>query len=304
MSSRYNVSNGDSFPTGCAVWITGAIILFVLLLIGGCTSVQRVDPGNVGVLVDFGKASKDGQPAIAQIPTGSYRIINPVYQRVVEYPISQQTLTMVASEKEGQVVGDDSTLCQARGGVSMYIDTSTIWRVDTAKASQLYLLRPGLGLTGDVNSSIAGIVVRPEVRNAVNIACAEFAYDEVLADRKAEFQSRAEEIARTSLAGSYIVVDRFFMRGAHLDKAQKDAIAAKVTAQQQAQAAAFLKQKAENEAAGAIAQAQGEAEANRIRTASLTPEVLRAREIDKWDGKLPQTVVVRGDDSPTLLPLR
>lgn len=45
--------------------------------------------------------------------------------------------------------------------------------------------------------------------------------------------------------------------------------------------------KAEAEAKKRIVAAQAEAEANRLRTQTLTPQILEKAWIDKWDGKLP-----------------
>ena len=65
---------------------------------------------------------------------------------------------------------------------------------------------------------------------------------------------------------------------------------------------------AEGQAKAAIASATGEAEANRIRTASITPVILSNKALDnqhdaiwRWNGQMPATVVNSGDGKSGLL---
>ena len=65
---------------------------------------------------------------------------------------------------------------------------------------------------------------------------------------------------------------------------------------------------AEGEAKSAIERARGEAESNRLRQASITPQLLEWKRlenqrafIDHWNGELPRTVL--GDKNGLMLPL-
>ncbi len=268
----------------------GLIGLVALVALSGFSCRERVDPGTVGVLIDYCQGSEAKEPKTRLIAMGSYEWVDWICQKMVEYPVSEQTLTMVESPNDNPMPGDDSVLCQAKGGVGIQLDVSVVWQINLAEADRLALKRPGMPLTGEVDKSIAGTLVRPLVRNALNIACGDYTYDEIIADKKAPFQEAAEAIARHSLTESHIVLRQLFVRGAHLTKEQKAAIDEKIKAQQSAQAAFYLLQKREAEALALVAEARGQAEANRILSESLTPEVLEARRIEKWDGKSPQVV--------------
>lgn len=268
----------------------GLLGALALVALSGFSCRERVDPGTVGVLIDYCQGSEAKEPKTRLIAMGSYEWVDWICQKMVEYPVSEQTLTMVESPNDNPMPGDDSVMCQAKGGVSIQLDVSVVWQINLDEANQLALKRPGMPLTGAVDGSIAGTLVRPLARNAINIACGDYTYDEVIADKKAQFQEAAEAIARHSLTESHIVLRQMFIRGAHLTKEQKAAIDEKIKAQQAAQAAFYLKQKADAEGLALIAQANAQAEANRILAASLTPEVLEARRIEKWDGKSPQVV--------------
>ena len=70
-------------------------------------------------------------------------------------------------------------------------------------------------------------------------------------------------------------------------KSYEDAINAKNKAIQEEMRVSNEVKVAEAEAKKRIVAAQAEAEANRLRTQTLTPQVLEKAWIDKWDGKLP-----------------
>lgn len=285
-----------------ALGIVGVIV--VVAIVWAVISLRRVDPGNAGVLVDYGKGSQNNQASYTNIPTGQFVWINPATQRLAEYNISQQTLTMVRANGEGQVVGDDSVRCNDVNGVPLNLDSSTLWRVNSTEVGQLYMLRPDVPLSGSEGSDISSLIVRREVRNAITIVCGTMRYDEIFGAKRVEFGLKVTEILSVSLEKSYLMLDGFLLGEVHLEQQQQEAINRKVVAEQAAQEAAFLKQKAENEAAAQIAaaegqrqvailQAQAQAEAIRIINEQLanSPDYLVYYQITQWDGALPTTLV-------------
>ena len=82
---------------------------------------------------------------------------------------------------------------------------------------------------------------------------------------------------------------------------------AKMVAEGEGQARSEV-ERARGEATGHIERAKGEAEANRVRQASITPQLLEWKRlenqralIEKWNGELPRLVV--GEKSGLLMPL-
>ena len=82
---------------------------------------------------------------------------------------------------------------------------------------------------------------------------------------------------------------------------------AKMVAEAEGQARSEV-ERARGDAASQIERAKGEAEANRLRQASITPQLLEWKRlenqralIEKWNGELPRMVV--GDKSGLLMPL-
>lgn len=291
------------------------IVLFValLVLIGGFAAIQRVDPGFTAIVVDYGAGTATGQLAFHQAPTGTFFLINPLTQRVAKYPLAQQTLSMVRKSQEGKVVGDDSVECNDIVGVRINIDSSTLWRVIPDKAGNLYFLRPDVPLVGDSGADVEDLVVRREVRSAITYICGSMSYEAIYGADRLKFADRVKELLATNLEHQYIAVDSFLAGEVYLQPELAKAIADKVNAQQQAQQAAFLKQKAENEASATVATAQGakqvrilqgEAEAEYIRLVNQqlanAPQYIQYIFSAKWNGTLPNTLISDGKATPLL----
>jgi regulator of protease activity HflC (stomatin/prohibitin superfamily) len=141
---------------------------------------------------------------------------------------------------------------------------------------------------GDEEAIIARIL-SPASQEMVKAACAEKTAEELLILRT----DLREDILRT-------LTERLKIRGiivtdvsiANLDFSDEfdKAIEQKQIAQQQAQQARFLSERAKNEADAEVARARGQAEAQRLLIQTLTPAVLQKMAIEKWDGKMPQVV--------------
>jgi regulator of protease activity HflC (stomatin/prohibitin superfamily) len=304
---------------GPPVKLIGSIIIFIL---GFCVFgifakivIHRVDPGFVGVVVDYGKGSQAGKPSIKEAPTGTFLFLNPVTQRVAQYPIAQQTLSMLRSTHEGKVTGDDSVQCQDRNGIQINQDVSILWRVDPTQVGELYLQRPGVDLVGKDGGDIEDLIVRREARNAVNFACSNFTYDELYGGSKPAFSQKATDILATNLKDSHIIVDKVSLGETYLGDAQRTALENKAKAQQDAQTASFLKQKAENEAAAGVAKADGDKQiaikAAEAQAASIklindqlasSPNYIQWLYANNWDGHMPTTVVNGGGTPLVTIP--
>lgn len=269
-----------------AVVVVGTGLVWILL---NLFFLKRVDAGNVGVLVDYNLVNTSGHPHTSIVLPGNYEWINPFGGQVLfEYPVSQQSLVMAKNAQEGEVQGDDSVTCQDKNGVTIKIDITALWQVDTSKAGTLFFLRPNQPLTGSFNNDVESTVVRPIIRNAVGSACVTDLWDSIGADR-ASIANQAMSIATPFLANEGIQVTQILVGEPHYSDSQEAAINAKATAQQQAEQAQYLQLKAQYESAAAIAKAQGDAKAIQIIDNALAnnPNYMQYLAIQKWDGHLP-----------------
>ena len=130
--------------------------------------------------------------------------------------------------------------------------------------------------------------------------------EDIYGEKKAAFLNQVEAMIQSKLTPVGVGVQQFGFIGApRVPTVIATAITAKAQAIQQAerarnelattQAEAAKKiAEAEGDAKSQVTRAQGEADSNRIRQASLTPQLLELRRlenakslIDKWDGRLP-----------------
>jgi regulator of protease activity HflC (stomatin/prohibitin superfamily) len=133
-----------------------------------------------------------------------------------------------------------------------------------------------------------------------------YVVEDIYGEKKATFLNQVEAMIQSKLTPVGVGVQQFGFIGApRVPTVIATAITAKAQAIQQAerarnelattQAEAAKKiAEAEGDAKSQVTRAQGEADSNRIRQASLTPQLLELRRlenakslIDKWDGRLP-----------------
>jgi prohibitin 2 len=290
---------------GSAVAAIVAIVVVLAGVIWALNTFHRVDPGHNAVKISY---AAGGEPKFETITPGQWFAINPATERVVDYPAGQWTLKMVRSGGEGAAKGDDSVTVQDKNGIALSIDSTTIWEARSDHVADLYLKRPGLPLDGGVDNSIEGVIVRPEVRNALTMSASKYTYDEIYGDKKAELQSSVKTLLEQSLPHSYITLDSFMLGEVYPQADQQKALSDKANAQQASLQAQYLEAKSLAEARAKVAEAEGakqvavkkaegEAEAIRVTQEQLakSPLFIEYLKAQKWDGKLPQ---VQGNAIP------
>lgn len=216
-------------------WII-ALIVFAGLLIVLNSALKRVEPGYAGVRIDFarGQASDATGYAVEQVPAGRFVFINPITQRLAQYPISNQNMTMVRRVSEGKIQGDDSVKVVDTNGVTLNIDVSVIYRVNPAQVGALYTEWAGAQLIdpnaagGDVEDRL----VRPAVRSILPNSAATRNYLQIYATEKGKIQQEAEDALRAYLAPKHIDVVALQIREVYLPDTLIEAINSKVAEQQ------------------------------------------------------------------------
>jgi regulator of protease activity HflC (stomatin/prohibitin superfamily) len=149
-------------------------------------------------------------------------------------------------------------------------------------------------------------ILRDVVRNSLNEVASTYSVEQIYGEQKTEFlnrvqaliQQRMEPVDPPTHPSGFIGAPRVpaVIASAITSKAQaiQDAERARnELAKTQAEAAKTVAE-ADGEAKAAVTRANGEAEANKIRQASLTPQLLELRRIEnqkalieRWNGQLP-----------------
>lgn len=276
--------------------IVGVIALVLLGLV--FSSWRTIEPGYVGIVFD--KASR----RVTNTLDPGWVFINPFTQSITRYPIGVQTLVMVQANEEGRVVGDDSVKVGSREGQSMFADISIQYSVERDNAAKLYETWAGAPI-----DRIEENLVRQVTRSVLNDVASQYGWEEIFGEKRIEYtQKVASEITRR-FGEKYVKFEGLNLRGWHLPENLQKALDAKISAQQAAEQQSFAlrqaqikaeqdKVTAEGEANALRAQAQGEADATRIRaeaqaeanqllSRSLTSDLIRYQQLQRWDGRLP-----------------
>lgn len=241
------------------------VVLLVAVVIAGffgfyyLTSWDRVDPGDIGILVhyDTGKI----EPV-----TSTQWIWITRYSKLFKYSGKEQTYIMDDNPAEGQMKGPDSIQCLTKDTQTLRIDVAVNWRVDPANVVDMYRLRQGVPLTGPLNRDAPGnfiedLVVRPDSRSIVISACSHFGWEDILGAKRDEFASEIEKGTQTDLLSQSILVRSVVVRQARPSDALLALMNARLEGQKQREASDFA-------AAQAQRQAQITLDTNKAKSAS------------------------------------
>jgi regulator of protease activity HflC (stomatin/prohibitin superfamily) len=151
--------------------------------------------------------------------------------------------------------------------------------------------------------------VRQYTRSQVPVIAALYGWEEITASKRGELVSKISEILSTEFARRHLTMVSFGIREVHLPQALQDALTIKIQAQQQAEQQKYqldqakvkaeqdrveaqgranaLKEQAGGEAEAIRIRAEAQAGANQVLAQSLTPELIRYQQLQRWDGRLP-----------------
>lgn len=269
--------------------IVSAFMLFVLLF------VQRIDYGNVGVR--FNLIGDDKGVSTTPITPG-YALVNPFTQRVYEYPIVTQNLVY---EKELRMSFN------ANDGAQLSADVGMSYAVKQDKVVDIFKK-----FRNNLESILHGYV-RILVRDTLNEVASSYKATEIFGDKKQIFMSEFQKQVQTKLDALGFTVDQCTILGEiECSERVRESVNKVIEASQKSmeaeqkirQSEAEAKQKiaeAEGEAQAILTRAKAQAEANELVNKSLTPELVRYKLVEKWDGKAPQ---VLGQTEGMIIPLK
>jgi regulator of protease activity HflC (stomatin/prohibitin superfamily) len=240
----------------------------------------------------------------ARVIEPGWALINPFSQSIREYPVTIQTYSMVQKSSEGQVEGDDSIKVQSSEGQQLNLDVVIQYQVNRQEAGALYEDWGGAEI-----EVVEDRVVRQYTRSQVPVIAALYGWEEITASKRGELVSKISEILSTEFARRHLTMVSFGIREVHLPAALQEALTVKIQAQQQAEQQKYqldqakikaeqdrveaqgranaLKEQAGGEAEAIRIRAEAQAGANQVLAQSLTPELIRYQQLQRWDGRLP-----------------
>lgn len=264
----------------------GIIVAVVLIaLIGGVFTVkalERVGQGEVGVVYSM----KDGVKEETLKP--GWHFISPL-DKMSTYPVSQQQLVLSnnpADFNEKELEQDTHVDAPADGGM-VKMNMTVNYNFIPERVTSLYERFNGMDGEQIVESKIKNSILA-----YIKEVTPEFSVMDIYSDKRAEVGNAITEYLNSKLSDEYgIEISSALVIDVQLDEELQAKVQQKEQAKQDAEKAELDKQtaiaqgeaakaKAEADAQVTITNAQAEAEANRLKSESITDELIRMTEAE------------------------
>lgn len=142
------------------------------------------------------------------------------------------------------------------------------------------------------NKTDVSDMVAKTTQQALETTTTQYNVMDILGSSRAEVVNLAEDLLSSELESDGITLERLILVDSDAGQGVEDAIAREAIAKKDAETALYLQEKAEAEGQAKVIEAQKTKEANDILQSSLSENILRQMEIDrfyaKWDGVLPK----------------
>ncbi len=260
MADIINMKKSGSANTGKIIGFV-AIGIAALIIIGG--TFTTVKAGHTGVITTFGKVSD-------AVWAEGLHIKIPFVQEVIQIDnrVLKTDVDCMSASKDLQTVSSVIALN---------------YRVSNAKSADLYK---------NVGVDYQNTVVIPTIQDSVKAITARFTAEELITNRQ-QVGIEISELVASKLSNYGLIVEQFNIIDFQFSEEFNAAIEAKQTAEQNALKAEQDLERIKVEAQQKIEQAKAEAEAYRLKSESITNEMILMEYLTKWDGKLP-TVTSEG----------
>ncbi len=236
----------------------GAAALAAIMIIG---SLLRIVPaGNVGVQVLFGRVLTN-----ATLAEG-LNIVNPFVDLEI-MTIRTQAYTMSIAAEEGQRYGDDAITSLTKDGLEVAMDLTVWYHLEASEAANVFQ---------KIGKDYMDKIVRPASRTAIRNTTVKYNAVEIYSEKREEVQNDISTTLDRDFTDRGIILEKVLLRNIKLPAKVKNAIEAKLEAEQDAQKMEFVLLKETKEADRKKIEATGIAEAQRIIAQSLIGERGRA----------------------------
>lgn len=228
------------------LYLIGGIVAFFLLM----SSVTSIPTGHVGVLTLFGKVTGE---ALGE----GLNMVNPL-KSVEKLSVQTQSIKESASVPSNE-------------GLILLLDTSLLFRLDRAKAPEVFQT---------VGSDYVVKIVEPTLRAAVRAATSAHTANALYTNARELVQKQIQEELTAQLALRGLIVENVLLRDVQLPAMLKSSIEAKQQAEQDALRMSFILQKEKQEAERKRIEAQGIADFQRIVAQGISAQLLEWKGIE------------------------
>lgn len=284
--------------------LLGGIVLALVIIIGVimlalCT--VRVPAGYVAVQYSMNGGVKD------EVLTQGWHLVSPTTKTTL-YTIGIEQSYLTAGDN-GDSEGDESFTASSSEGKAMTIDLTFTYQYQAENVTDVFTR-----FKGQSGKDVRDSFIKPNIVSWTKEVIARYKVSDILGEERANVNLALSEYLSEKFEKYGITISNVSLINIEVDEETRQAISAKITAQQNADTQAINNQtaidKAEAEAQvkrteaqasadAKLIEAEAEAEANRLLQESLNGMILQQEYIDKWNGELPD--IVTGDSSTSLM---
>ena len=225
---------------------------------------ERIDAGSEGILVNLYGSDK----GVDDVSLVTGRVwYNPLTEEVYEYPTFVQTIDYPAFT------------INAKDGSEFTVDPTVSLKMVDGNAPKVFKK-----YRKELNDIINGTLFN-YVKDAFRIQLNKYTTDQIVSNRDMVERAIEAQLSK-ALAKEHFHLEQL-TSGLKYPNSIVEAVNQKNKAIQEAQRALNEVAVKKAEAEKMLVQARAEREANELKSASLTPAILKKIWIEKWDGKLP-----------------
>lgn len=281
------------------------IIVLAVLFLGGLfafVGCERIDAGHVGVKVNL---YGDGKGVDDVTEVTGWVFYNPISTKIVEFPTFMQHKEYKQVIEDGTIIEDESFVVNSKDGSEFHVSPLLNYSVRREKVP--YIFQKYRVELEQIESGF----LKTAVYDAFRVVANSYTADALISNRQ-EFEKKVREVLVTQLEPEGFTLSQFTSNLVYPQtfkkaiEAKNNAVQTALTAENQvktAEAEAKIKiAKAEGNAQAMLTQARAEAEANQLKQRTLTPMLIQQQWIEKWNGKLPTTML--GDKSTPMIGIK
>lgn len=234
----------------------GVIFLSFIFLVA--SMVRLIPPGNVGVVIVFGKVNE-------QTLKNGLHLVNP-FASVEKMSIRTEEYTMSVAPREGQVKGDDAIEALTSEGLMVRLDMTVWYHLIPEGAAEVYST---LGL------NYVAKIVRPAARTSIRNVISNYKVEDIYTQNRESVSIQISENLREAVKDRNVEIERVLLRDVKLPAKVQNEIDAKMAAKQEAEKMEFVLDKERREAERKAVEAKGVSDYNKIIAQSLSRSYLQ-----------------------------
>jgi regulator of protease activity HflC (stomatin/prohibitin superfamily) len=261
-----------------AKWSVGVLVLLIVIF----TSFGTIGAGERGVKTRLSAVVGTVQP-------GLYFMI-PFMESVKAMDVKTRTINYDKNGHEGDSPETSELFGASKDLQDVKIGVVVTYHIDPTKVTDIFTQYSSV-------DNYEANVIEPIVRQTVKSTSAQFTAEE-LVTKRAEYSDAVNTSLSSQLTEKNAVLQNFSVTNFEFSSAFSNAIEAKVTAVQNAEAAKNKLEQVKFEAQQTIETAKATAEAQRISSQALAAQggsdYVQLKAIEKWDGVLPTSITPNG----------